>query len=173
VAAQIAGVIANHRSHARALNAERARITVEAQKRELEVLEEQRVQFLSTVSHELKTPLTSLTAFADFLGRNRESNLSERQLEQIQVMQRSARRLDVLTDDFLDLSKIDANRFVFTWAEFDLNDLLNELVGEFAPMTQDKNQKIILERSENQIILCADRTRVAQVVSNVLCNATK
>lgn len=173
VAAQIAGVLANHRSHARALNAERARVTVEAQKRELEVLEEQRVQFLSTVSHELKTPLTSLTAFADFLARNRESNLSDQQLEQIQAMQRSTRRLDVLIDDLLDLSKIDADRFVLTWSEFDLGDLLNELVGEFAPITQEKRQKIVTQQSASPNALCADRTRIAQVVSNVLSNATK
>jgi len=93
--------------------------------------------------------------------------------EQIQAMQRSARRLDVLIDDLLDLSKIDADRFVLTWPEFDIDDPLNELIGEFAPITQNKHQKIVLQQSETPTLLCADRTRVAQVVSNVLSNATK
>lgn len=173
IGSHLAGALSVNRSHAQAMEAERARVTAETQNRELEVLENQRVQFLSTVSHELKTPLTSLLAFADFLRRNRESNLSEKQLEQVDAVRRSARRLDVIIDDLLDISRLDAGRFELNWAEFDMAVLIDEMKSDFDPIYEGKSQRIVYKSPETQIIGCGDRTRIAQVVSNLLSNANK
>ena len=82
-------------------------------------MDRERSRFLTTVTHELKTPLTSLVAFADVLARNRDGNLTDRQRQQVDVMRRSARRLDVLIDDLLDVSRMDARTFQVQLQEFD------------------------------------------------------
>ena len=173
IADQISGAILNARSHEAALLAEKERLASETRERELELLNEQRSSFLSTVSHELKTPLTSVVAFADVLAKNRDSNLTERQLQQIHVVQRSARRLDLLINDLLDVSKLDAGTFKLNKQEFDVEVLLKEIADAFAPIVQRKRQTIEVNHGNQQIWLCGDRDRVAQVISNLLSNAAK
>lgn len=75
--------------------------------RELQRLSEAKSQFLTTVTHELKTPLTSITAFTNILHKNRRGNMGEKELSQLVVIQRNNRRLKNLIDDLLDLSQID------------------------------------------------------------------
>ncbi|NQW20603.1 MAG: GAF domain-containing protein [Chloroflexi bacterium] len=173
IAAQMAGALSVSRAHELSLISEQSRIIAEAEKRELEAVEEQRDYFLSTISHELKTPLTSLIAFADFLARDRESNLSDRQMQQIHVMQRSARRLDVLVNDLLDISRIDAGTIVLEVREFDLQILLTEIIDEFQPVFREKQQTLKLSFAPKGVQICGDRNRIAQVISNLLSNASK
>jgi len=173
VVAQIAGALANAQAHEQTLISEKARMAAEAEKRELELLEEQRANFLSNVSHELKTPLTSLVAFADILVKNQESNLSARQLQQVQVMQRSARRLDVLISDLLDISKLDVGTFSLEMGQFDLQVLMKELVEEFTPVVQQKHQTLNVDFGNQTSSLYGDRTRITQVLTNLLSNAVK
>ena len=173
IAAQISGAISNARSHEAALQAEKERLASEAREREFELLNEQRSEFLSTVSHELKTPLTAVVAFADILAGNRHSNLNERQLQQIHVMQRSARRLDLLINDLLDVSKLDAGTFKLNKQAFDVEVLLKEISEAFVPIVQRKRQTLEVSYGDQQIWLCGDRDRVAQVISNLLNNASK
>ena len=88
-------------------------------------------------------------------------------------MQRSARRLDVLVDDLLDVSRIDAGQLALDWMEFELEDLLDEIVGEFMPVFREKHQNIDWARKDKSITICGDRVRIAQVVTNLLSNAAK
>ena len=173
VAAQIAGALASSRSHAHALVSERAKSAMEAEKRKLEVLEEQRAQFLSTVSHELRTPLTSLVAFADILAKNRDFNLTERQLNQITVMQRSSRTLELLINDLLDVSRLDAGTFTLSIEEFDVCELIGEISAAFAPTAQQKSQSLNVDTGQRSIWINGDRDRIAQVITNLLNNAAK
>ncbi len=173
LADQVSGAISNARSHEKALRAEKEKVESEARNRELERLNEQRSAFLSTVSHELKTPLTSLMAFADILVKNRDANLTERQLIQVQVMQRSARRLDVLINDLLDVSKLDIGEFKLIKRTFEVKDLIEELRIDFAPVIQAKNQTLDVHYPDGEALIDADQDRIAQLISNLLNNASK
>ncbi|NQW17139.1 MAG: GAF domain-containing protein [Chloroflexi bacterium] len=173
IGAQIAGAIANAQAHAQALESERVRIEVEAEKREMELLEKQRSNFLSTVSHELKTPLTSLVAFADILARNRDSTMNSRQLQQIQVMQRSARRLDLLINDLLDVSRLDAGTFTLTKSEFETSLLLTEIQAIFEPILEQCDQSLDVPGVAGPIWINADRDRVVQLITNLASNSSK
>ena len=146
---------------------------LEAQARELARLDRERSRFLTTVSHELKTPLTSLVAFADVLARNRDSNLTGRQRQQIEVMRRSARRLDVLIDDLLDVSRMDADTFQVQLLEFDGQDFFDELTRSFVPLTRAKNQRLLQDIPQERLWFNADRNRMAQVITNLVSNASK
>ena len=74
-------------------------------------LSETKSNFIGTMSYELKTPLTSIVAFADILSRSSEKGLDGRPLQQIKVIQRNARHLEGVINELLDLSRMESGRF--------------------------------------------------------------
>jgi signal transduction histidine kinase len=110
VATYLTPAVQNALEHRREKNLaeERERsLILNHENRELQRLSEAKSQFLTTVTHELKTPLTSITAFTNILHKNRRGNMGEKELSQLVVIQRNNRRLKNLIDDLLDLSQID------------------------------------------------------------------
>ena len=149
------------------------RILLEAEKRELERVSESRSEFISTVSHELKTPLTSISAFIDILSRNRPNNLLDKQLAQLDVMRRNSQRLNMLINDLLDLSRIESGRFELQAEPFDARAMLNDLVVSFGPIFSDKSQSLTVTGLDQPVWVRGDQARVSQVLSNLLSNACK
>ncbi|MDA1258491.1 MAG: GAF domain-containing protein, partial [Chloroflexi bacterium] len=110
VASYLTPAIQNALQHQQAIHLveERERsLLLDQKNRELQQLNEAKSQFLSTVSHELKTPLTSITAFTDILMKNRRGGMTDTDLSQLKIVQRNNQRLGNLIDDLLDLSRLD------------------------------------------------------------------
>jgi len=173
IGAQIAGAFANALTYQQVMLAERARADAEAAQLELVKLDDDRSQFLSTISHELRTPLTSLLAFLDIFSRNRDNNLTPRQGQQIDVMQRSGRRLEVLINDLLDVSRLGAGTFTLEITEFDFKEVQKEVQLSLEPILRLKKQKLNVHQPARGIWLLADRDRVIQIISNLVSNASK
>jgi len=176
IAVQITPAIQNARTYQQSLELAASRdrsIELESQARELQRIDEEKNRFLETVTHELKTPLTSIQAFTHLLLRNREGNLTDRQIRNLEVSSRNARRLGLLIDDLVDVSQIQTGAFELRESEFDLVDLTNELVESMQPIFGEKDQKLSYRLTPSTIWLRADRARVAQVVTNLLSNASK
>lgn len=173
IASQVSGALANARLHEARIKAETERLESESRSRELESLNEQRTDFLSTVSHELKTPLTSLLAFADILAKNLDSNLSSRQVQHIDVMRRSARRLDVLINDLVDVSQLEGGTLSVVKAPFSVEDLVDEIRVAFIPILEAKDQSSSFARTAADTVILADRDRIAQLLTNLVSNASK
>jgi signal transduction histidine kinase len=176
IAGQITPALQNARTHQQSIElaAERERsMELEQQAGELQRLNEEKSQFLETVTHELKTPLTSIQAFTDLLLRNREGNLTDRQIRNLNVSSRNARRLGILIDDLVDVSQIQTGSFELHESEFDLVDLTNDLVESMQPILGDKEQSLKYQLIPSTIWLRADRARIAQVITNLLSNASK
>ncbi|MBI2965109.1 MAG: HAMP domain-containing histidine kinase, partial [Chloroflexi bacterium] len=146
---------------------------LDARNRELQRVHEARGEFLSAVSHELKTPLASILAFADILARNQPGNLTQRQQDHLGAIQRNCRSLETLINDLLDLSRFDAGRFELTKRLFKADDLFTETVRSFAPIFSQKNQSLVTDIQLGDIRLEADRERLGQVLANLLSNASK
>ena len=173
VADQISGALATELSHAREMGLIEAHGELEAQNRELERVNEEKTKFLSTVSHELKTPLTSMLAFADILKRNKNRHLSELELEHLTVIQRNGNRLSILIDDLVDIAKFDAGTLHISMNEFDIRDLLDDIVKSFEPIIEGKKQELHLIAPEGPIVINGDQARLAQVITNLISNASK
>ncbi|MBT4074445.1 MAG: GAF domain-containing sensor histidine kinase [Chloroflexi bacterium] len=162
------------RSREKRLAAERERtLILDHENRELQRISEAKSQFLTTVTHELKTPLTSITAFTNILLKNRQGSLTEKDLSQLVVIRRNNRRLKNLIDNLLDLSQIDQDGLSLTPSEFDAGDLLNEIVDSFTPITDAKSQTITASAPGKPVGVRADRDRISQVMTNLLNNASK
>ena len=173
VADQISGALATELSHAREMGLIEAHGELEAQNRELERVNEEKTRFLSTVSHELKTPLTSMLAFTDILKRDKSRHLTKRELEHLTVIQRNGNRLSILIDDLVDVAKFDAGTLQISMIEFDVRELLGDILKSFEPIMEGKAQELQLMAPEGPILIYGDQARLAQVITNLISNASK
>jgi len=149
------------------------RIVLEAQKQELERINQIKSQIITTVSHELKTPLTSMAAFIDILSKNRLGNLVQRQLDQLEVLRRNGSHLHLLINDLLDHSMVESGTFELLEMNFDANIMLKALGESFEPLVLHAGQTISVHKPDGQVIITGDQNRISQTISNLLSNATK
>jgi signal transduction histidine kinase/putative methionine-R-sulfoxide reductase with GAF domain len=176
IAAQIAGPVASEQTRASqaALESERRRrAEAEAEAKLFEEISETKSNFVSAMSHELKTPLTSIVAFSDILSRNRTGVLDPRILQQINIIQRNSRHLESMIDQLLDLSRMESGRFTITRAPFDIAELVTQAVENSAHLWEGKFQQMSLDLAVDSLITNADRERILQVINNLIANASK
>ncbi len=127
--------------------------------------------FVANVSHELKTPLTSIQGFAQaLLDGTIERNQGV--TEAARVIHAEAERMHRLVLELLDLAKIDSGAAGFAWADVDLAALLYHVVEKFRPQAQSADIDLSLETVSHPTLL-GDGDRLAQVFSNLIENALK
>jgi signal transduction histidine kinase len=134
-----------------------------------------KTQILSTVTHELKTPLSSITGYiARMLGqRERVGPLNERQERYLETVQRNSHRLKLLIDDLLDVSRIESGSLELNLVELDVRSEAEEVVRSLQDRLGEKRQDVVLNISGNLPRLKADELRFSQVLTNLLSNACK
>lgn len=140
---------------------------------ELQRLDQVKNEFLSSLSHELKTPLAAILGFARILRKNKVNNLEKKQLEQLDIINRNGIRLDSLINDLLDLSRIQANKIKLIQEEIEISALLTNVVSGFETIVAAAQQSIALNIEHDEIWLTVDQARIAQVLGNLLSNASK
>jgi signal transduction histidine kinase len=176
IGGQIVNAINNSRQFVQAMelaDATEAKLIVDAENIELQRLNEAKIQFLSTVSHELRTPLTSMLAFASLLKRNKDDNLTEKNLKHLDITDKNGRRLNVLIQDLLDVSRMDMGNLALEPSEFDIIETVTDIVDSFAPIYEAKTQTLEVDLPEGEQLIYADKNRIAQVLTNLLSNASK
>jgi two-component system OmpR family sensor kinase len=126
---------------------------------------------VANVSHELKTPLTSIQGFAQAIIDNTVTTDEDR-IHAAQVIYSEAGRMNRLVINLLDLTKLDSGLTEFHFSKVDISNLLSEIVERFQPAAQRK--KILLNvELQKQIIIDCDGDRIAQVFNNLMDNALK
>ncbi|MEO5647282.1 MAG: PAS domain-containing protein, partial [Chitinophagaceae bacterium] len=127
-------------------------------------------EFMGIVSHELKTPVTSLKAYGQILHEKflQENNVTS--ADMLGKMDSQVNKLASLIEDLLDATRIEGGQLRFHEAEFNVNEMVSEIIEEVQRTT--KNQKIIMELAEDTK-LYGDRDRIGQVLTNLLTNAIK
>ena len=129
-------------------------------------------QFVATVSHELRGPLSSVVAFAHLLGDSSVGELSEDQRTYLDVIDRNANRLLRLIEDLLLLSRLESHTLQLKPMPTRLPELLAVAVAERTPAARAAGIDLRLECGDGPDLRCDD-TRVHQVVDNLLNNALK
>lgn len=132
-------------------------------------LQTQKDNFLGIASHELKTPLTSLKIYTQYIEKNL---VRQNDLKNAQVARKMDDQIDLLTNlisDLLDVTKIQNGKIQLNESEFDFDQLAEEIVSE---QQMTARHKIILHPSKIGKIF-ADRHRISQVMSNLINNAVK
>ncbi|NNJ13312.1 HAMP domain-containing protein [Chloroflexales bacterium ZM16-3] len=130
-------------------------------------------QFLANMSHELRTPLNAILNFTRFLGKERYGTLSERQQELQQRVLVNSEHLLGLINDILDLSKIESGHIDLVCEDVDLMPLLSGVMATTVGLTKDRPIIITMDIPDTLPLVRGDKTRIRQVLLNLLSNAAK
>jgi len=132
--------------------------------------EQRKHDFIGIVSHELKTPLTSLNGYLQLLQRiaKREENNNAFDITSSAV--RQLKRMNEMVNGFLDLSRLESGKVILDQSNFRLDELINEMAIE-SRIVDSSHQVEVLQCDEVEIF--ADRLKIASVLSNLLSNAAK
>src|SRR5215471_4582376 len=133
--------------------------------------EEVKDDFVHIAAHELRTPIQPILALTQLL-RSQVNNVKQQEILEITI--RNAKRLQRLTNDILDVTKIEARTLELYKEDFNLNDVVINAINDITLSTDSlKNENIRLSYSPQDIIIHADKGRISQVISNLLTNAVK
>ena len=130
-------------------------------------------RFLSYMSHEFRTPLSSILSIARILQDQLDGPLSDEQQRQVQFIQAAAGELTEMVNDLLDLAKVEAGRVTISPAWFDMVDLFSALRGMFRPVLHNPATALIFEEPEGLPKLYTDDRKLSQILRNFISNALK
>jgi two-component system sensor histidine kinase GlrK len=139
----------------------------------LKQLDEMRMQLMSEISHEMRTPLQVIKAACYAISNGRESpKLVPRQVEALGMIQQATNRINHFVNSFLDVAKLEAGLMKFNFEHTDLIELLKPIVHE-AQLIGQTRQIAVTFAKENIDPLPVDRERMTQVLTNLFSNALK
>ena len=176
ITAQIAGPIAGAILRQRDIelaDEHSLQVAAEMETAVLAELSETKSNFIGAMSHELKTPLTSIVAFSDILSRSNDKELDGRPLQQIKVIQRNARHLEGMINELLDLSRMESGRFEILKSPFDFAAIVAEAIESSQPQLEAMAQTVDFQIAVDVLLVNGDRERLFQVITNLLSNASK
>ena len=143
--------------------------TLEYTKDELSKTENLRRELLANVSHDLKTPLTMIKAYAEMV-RDVTYKDDAKRTKDLNIIIEETDRLNVLVNDILELSKIQSGTQKLTIEQFDLEKFVKNIIKRYDIMSENKKYKFKVSINKN-IIVSADRKRIEQVMYNLINNA--
>ena len=136
------------------------------------ILAQQTTDFVSNVSHELKTPLTSIRMFADMLAEGRV-NEHDRQRNYLRIISAESARLTRLINNVLDFARMERGAPSGERRPCDLVDVVEEVVNTCRPHLEAAGIPLSLEMEVQELPLVADRDALAQIMLNLISNAEK
>ncbi|MHA1233968.1 MAG: PAS domain-containing sensor histidine kinase [Promethearchaeota archaeon] len=149
-----------------------AEILIEKEVKKLKELDQIRKNLISRVSHELKTPLVSVSGGCELLLTIYGEQLSKEELEIVELIEKGGKRLKHLVDNLIDISRIDYDKFKLLKEPNDLSAIIREISKELHYSIKDRKINLMLLLPESfQINL--DLVRIEQVIMNLLSNAIK
>lgn len=167
--------LAQQRNELRLLRDQLARQNLElaAANAELQRLDELKSMFVSIAAHELRTPLTLIRGYGEMLLDGDLGPLADTQRDCLEIIERSASRLLTITGELLDVTRIETGRIELVLKPIDLPTLVRALAAEFDPELEARSQRLTLRIPSGLPPALGDETRAAQIIGNLLSNASK
>jgi signal transduction histidine kinase len=142
-------------------------------------------EFINVAAHELRSPIQPILTVAEFLrgrkvgvrnsnGSNDAARSIEKEQELLDIIVRNSNRLRQIAEDILDVARIESGSLILKKEKFNLKEMITEILSEYQQKIKNKNSiKLSYESRDNDAIIEADRSRLCQVVYNLLSNALK
>ena len=130
-----------------------------------------KTELITNVSHDIKTPLTSIINYVDLL---KKEDINNPQIEQyIAVLDKKSQRLKKLIEDLVEASKVSSGNVKLNMEVINLKELLNQSIGEFEDKLDKKNLKIEMDLPNENVLIKADNRYLYRVIENVFSNISK
>ena len=140
----------------------------------LKEIDKMKLDFFSLMSHELRTPLTSIKEGTSLLIEGlSEGKTAERSKRILKIMAEESARLIDMVNSLLDLSRIEAGKMIYYFAQADLVPMINKVAREIEPLAETKNVKIEQNIIKKIPLVKVDLERILQVLRNLIGNAVK
>lgn len=141
--------------------------------RQLEELDRVKDRVLTNTSHELRTPLNGIIGLSEIIIHDEEKKLSESTLKSIKLIKSSGEQLSLVINDILELSKLKSSKLTIVKSEFDLRELINDVVDVCESQSDLCEPVITKQEIENTHFIFQDRNRMQQILFNIIGNAVK
>ncbi len=149
----------------------KAEETIKKQLEELRELDKAKTDFLNIISHELKTPLTAMSAHLDVLDELK-SNLTKQEIKSLEALERNNNQLKTLIDNILEISRIESKRFNLNIKKINLEGCIDDVIRELKIFSDKKGIKLITKIDKLPLIK-DDEERVKEILNNLIDNAIK
>ena len=133
--------------------------------------ERMKTELITNVSHDLKTPLTSIISYIDLLKR--ENFTDPKVLEYLDILEAKAARLKVLTEDVVEASKASTGNLTLNMTNLDFVEMLHQVIGEFEERFEEHHLTMMVHFPDEPSVICADGQRMWRVLENIFGNVTK
>lgn len=130
-----------------------------------------KTELITNVSHDLKTPLTSILNYSDLLSK--EDNSQEEAKEYAKIINEKSNKLKVLIEDLFEVSKATSNNIELDRQELDFNSLVAQSIGEWEDKIKENNIEIISNLPEEKVMLNLDGQKFSRVLDNLFSNISK
>lgn len=130
-----------------------------------------KTELITNVSHDIKTPLTSIINYVDLIKK--EQIQDETLQEYVDVLDRQSARLKKLIEDLMEASKASTGNMTVNMEDCDVEVLLTQLIGEFEEKLQANQLEVVVQKPEHPVIVSADGRHMWRVLDNLLNNACK
>ena len=154
------------------LNSEQELVHERVQRESEQELGRLKTQFMSTATHEIRTPLTAILGYIELIDDASKIPDVKSVTQYYQILKRNALRLSSLTNDLLDMQRLESNRMELYRSKFNLKELVSDIIGEISPLYTEKTITID-QKIDADLLIWADRDRIQQVLVNFLVNAFK
>lgn len=138
---------------------------------QLSKVDELRKDLIANMSHDIKTPLTMIKAYAEMI-RDISGSIQEKREEHLDVIVKEVDYMDHLVNDMQELSRMQSDNYQLNRENFDIVEKVTDVIAAFKILTEDSNIQIVLD-SEPSIIAYGDSHKIGQVIYNFVSNAVK
>ncbi|HDP26388.1 MAG TPA: HAMP domain-containing histidine kinase [Deltaproteobacteria bacterium] len=139
----------------------------------LKELDDMKSEFISVVSHELKTPLTSMKEATNLLKEGVAGEISEKQMRLLAIMEEGIRRLLYTVSELLEMSRLESGMVKLNLGSHPINSVVSSFVSEFKPFADTSGVELIVEYLPKDCQVTIDRDKILQVLTNLTHNAIK
>jgi signal transduction histidine kinase len=146
---------------------------LEMQAQQLRQATELKSRFLAYMSHEFRTPLSSIQSLSRLLLDRVDGPLTGEQEKQVRFIGKTAAEFTEMVNDLLDLAKVEAGRIEISPAWFEMVDLFSALRGMFKPVLNNPDVSLVFEEPQSEIRLYSDDRKLSQILRNFISNALK
>lgn len=139
----------------------------------LKELDSMKSEFVSLATHQIRGPLAAIKGYISLMLEGDYGKVTKALAEPLKTVFKSTDSLSRMVTDFLDVSRIDLGQMKYDFTDFDLRDLVNEVITELKPGIEEKKLELRIKIPDEKCLITADHTKLKQVLNNLVDNSNK